>query len=95
MKKAVPVIFFEKCSYEGRPKGNAIFHGFGILESVELVTQYGNNQEYFANYLFNFCIFLLQKIMKNLIGNGLEIVVIRKKILKIRCVTLLLRGNAG
>lgn len=59
LKKAVPVIFFEKCSYDGRPKGNAIFHGFGLLESIELVTQCGKNQEYFANYLFNFCIFSL------------------------------------
>lgn len=55
----MPVIFFEKCSYDGRPKGNAIFHGFGLLESIELVTQCGKNQEYFANYLFNFCIFSL------------------------------------
>lgn len=53
------MIFFEKCSYDGRPKGNAIFHGFGLLESIELVTQCGKNQEYFANYLFNFCIFSL------------------------------------
>ena len=59
MRNAVPVIFFEKCSYDGRPKGNAIFHGFGILESAELVTQYRNKQNYFANYLFNFCIFSL------------------------------------
>ena len=56
---AVPVIFFEKCSYEGRAKGNAIFHGIGLLESVELVTQYGPNHEYFANYLFNFCVLSL------------------------------------
>ena len=56
---AVPVIFFEKCSYEGRAKGNAIFHGVGVLESAELVTQYGPNHEYFANYVFNFCVLSL------------------------------------
>ena len=59
LKNAVPVIFFEKCSYDGRPKGNAIFHGFGVLESAELVTQYDSKHNYFANYLFNFCIFSL------------------------------------
>lgn len=58
-RNAVPVIFFEKCTYEGRAKGNAIFHGFGILESAELVTQYDHKHRYFANYLFNFCIFSL------------------------------------
>lgn len=59
IKNAVPVIFFEKCSYNGRPKGNAIFHGFGLLESAELVTQYGPKHNYFANYLFNFCVLSL------------------------------------
>ena len=59
MENAVPVIFFEKCSYEGRAKGNAIFHGFGVLESAELVTQYDKNHNYFANYRFDFCIFTL------------------------------------
>ena len=59
LNNAVPVIFFEKCSYDGRPKGNAIFHGFGVLESAELVTQYDSKHNYFANYLFNFCIFSL------------------------------------
>ncbi len=58
-RNAVPIIFFEKCAYEGRPKGNAIFHGFGILESAELVTQYDAKHNYFANYRFNFCIFSL------------------------------------
>lgn len=59
IKNAVPVIFFEKCSYNGRAKGNAIFHGFGLLESAELVTQYDFKHSYFANYMFNFCIFSL------------------------------------
>lgn len=59
VKNAVPVIFFEKCSYDGRPKGNAIFHGLGVLESAELVTQYDSKHSYFANYMFNFCILSL------------------------------------
>ena len=53
IKRAVPFIFFEKCTHGGRAKGNAIFHGFGVLESAELVTQYGPNNEYFSNYRFN------------------------------------------
>ena len=60
IEQGVPIIFFEKCTYEGRPKGNAIFHGFGILESAELVTQYDHKHRYFANYQFNFCIFSLE-----------------------------------
>ena len=59
LEKAVPIIFFEKCSYEGRAKGNAIFHGFGILESAELVTQRDSKGRYFSNYLFNFCVLSL------------------------------------
>ena len=59
MKNAVPVIFFEKCSYDGRPKGNAVFHGFGILESAQLVTQYDPKNGYFANYQFDFCVLSL------------------------------------
>ena len=59
IKNAVPVIFFERCSYDGRANGNAIFHGYGVLESAELVTQYDSKHNYFANYLFNFCIFSL------------------------------------
>lgn len=61
IQNAVPVVFFEKCSYDGRAKGNAVFHGYGILESVELVTQYatGTKHSYFANYLFNFCVLSL------------------------------------
>lgn len=57
----VPVVFFEKVSYEGRPKGNAVFQGFGIVESAELVTQYNKDHEYFANYRFNFCVLSLAK----------------------------------
>ena len=63
-KNAVPVIFLERCAYDGRAKGNAIFQGFGVLESYEYVTQYNSNNsklEYFANYLFHFCIFSLSE----------------------------------
>ncbi len=61
LEHCVPVIFFERIAIDGRPKGNAIFHGFGILESVELVTQYDKNHRYFANYRLNFCILSLSE----------------------------------
>ena len=59
MENAVPLIFFEKRSHDGRAKGNAIFHGVGVIDSVELVTQRDVDGNYFANYLFNFCVLSL------------------------------------
>ena len=61
MNYCIPIIFFEKVAVDGRPKGNALFHGFGILESAELVTQYDKNHCYFANYRFTFCVLSLAK----------------------------------
>ena len=40
MNQGVPLIFVKRVEYEGRKKGNLMFQGFGIIESVELVTQY-------------------------------------------------------
>ena len=56
---AVPIIIFEKCTLDGRAHGNSIFHGIGVIESAELVTQYDEKHRYFANYLFSFCILSL------------------------------------
>lgn len=57
--KAIPILFFET------PKGGQrTFHGYGTVESAKLVTQYntkGKNREYFANYLFTFCVFSLKR----------------------------------
>lgn len=63
---AVPIIFVEKCSVDGRAKGNLIFQGFGVIESIELVTQSrqqkGNsNKQYFDNFVYNFCVLSLSK----------------------------------
>ena len=60
--EAVPVVFFERTSFDGRVKGNVIFRGYGILEKAELVTQYDTKKkEYFPNYLFHFCVFTMKK----------------------------------
>ena len=61
MNHCVPIVFFEKVSVNGRPKGNAVFHGFGILESAELVTQYDQDKCYFANYRFSFSVLSLSE----------------------------------
>lgn len=57
--KAIPILFFES-----KKPGERIFHGYGTVESVKLVTQYSGtpeNKEYFSNYLFTFCVFSLKK----------------------------------
>jgi len=56
---ATPMIFFERVNYEGRPKGNIKFHGFGVIERAELVTQYNPKIGYFTNYVFEFAILSL------------------------------------
>lgn len=54
---SIPVLCFEKVS-----AGYHIFQGFGIVENAELVTQYDETEnEYFANYLFEICIFSMAK----------------------------------
>ncbi len=59
---AVPIIFFERTVVDGRVKGNLRFHGFGIVEKAELVTQYDTKKnEYFSNYLFHFCVFTMKE----------------------------------
>lgn len=56
-KHSIPLIFFERVKYENRIKGNIVFQGFGIIERVELITQY--DQKYnrsFPNYVFDFAV---------------------------------------
>ena len=56
---AVPIIFFET-----RKQGERIFHGYGVIKNVKLVTQYtgsGADKAYFSNYLFTFCVFSMKK----------------------------------
>ena len=59
--QGVPLIFLKRVEHNGRKKGNLMFQGFGIIESVELITQYDPKLEdpYFSNYVFNMCVFSL------------------------------------
>ena len=55
----IPLIFLKRVEYDGRKKGNLMFQGFGIIESVELITQYDPKLDnpYFSNYVYNMCVF--------------------------------------
>ena len=57
--KAAPLVFFERVAVDGRVKGNVKFHGFGIIERAEVVTQFNPKIGYFANYEFTFAVFSL------------------------------------
>ena len=58
-KHATPLIFFKRVDYDGRKKGNLMFQGYGIIEGIELVTQFDPKLSipYFSNYVFNMCVF--------------------------------------
>lgn len=56
---ASPLIFFERVAVEGRAYGNVKFHGFGVIERAELVTQFNPGIGYFTNYVFSFAILSL------------------------------------
>ncbi len=53
---ATPLVFFERVKSQGRAHGNLKFHGFGVIERAELVTQYNPQIGYFTNYLFSFAV---------------------------------------
>ena len=57
--KAVPVLFFEREEVDGRIKGNVRFQGLGLIQRIELVTQYQSKIGYFTNYVFEFTILSL------------------------------------
>ena len=65
--KGTPLIFFKRVEYDGRKKGNLLFQGFGIIESVELITQFDPrlNSPYFTNYVYNMCVFSLSEENEN------------------------------
>lgn len=60
---AIPILFFERVPYNGSQKGYLKFHGYGVIESVELVTQYDvkTKDGYFSNYVFDMCVFSLKE----------------------------------
>ncbi|MBE2973417.1 restriction endonuclease [Priestia megaterium] len=59
-ESAVPILFFKRVNYKGRPKGNVMFQGYGIVERAERVTQYDlKTHKYFSNYVFDFAVLSL------------------------------------
>jgi hypothetical protein len=56
---AAPVIFFQREEVEGRKKGNVRFQGVGVLQKVELITQFQKDIGYFTNYVFEFVVLSL------------------------------------
>ena len=51
-----PLLFFERTR-----KGYVVFQGFGVIRSVDLVTQWDNqNKRSFTNYAFDFTVFNLE-----------------------------------
>jgi hypothetical protein len=59
--RAVPILFFEREEVEGRKKGNVRFQGLGILQKIELVTQFQKSIGYFTNYVFEFAVLSLSR----------------------------------
>jgi hypothetical protein len=59
-KYGIPILFFKRVIYDGRIKGNLMFQGFGVIEKVEMVTQYDSKGNYFANYMFDLCVFTMK-----------------------------------
>lgn len=55
-----PIVFFQRVSVNGNPKGFPKFMGFGVISSVDLVTQWDNDkQRSFTNYAFDFTVLSL------------------------------------
>jgi hypothetical protein len=57
--KATPILFFERQTVDGRVKGNMKFQGVGVLQSLEIVTQFQESIGYFTNYQFEFSVLSL------------------------------------
>ena len=56
--KASPLLFFRSATYKGKSKGYVEFMGFGIVEKIEIITQYAQKEKhYFSNFLFDFAVF--------------------------------------
>jgi len=55
---ATPLVFFQGTPYAGRVKGHVRFMGFGLIRSVNLISQYHAKRNYaFSNYSFDCVVF--------------------------------------
>lgn len=60
--QAVPLLFYRAVSRNEKAKGYVEFNGFGIIQNVELITQYDRKEKRaFPNYAFDFVIFDMRK----------------------------------
>lgn len=60
--KTPPILFFKRETVNGVAKGYPKFMGVGIIDSIELVTQWDNSKKTtFTNYAFDFTILNLQQ----------------------------------
>jgi hypothetical protein len=60
--QAAPLVVFRRVPRLGRVKGFVQFCGFGIVQRVELITQFHQRQgAYFSNDVFDFCILSLKE----------------------------------
>ena len=61
-QKTPPILFFKRETINGVAKGYPKFMGVGVIDSIELVTQWDNSkQTTFTNYAFDFTVLNLQK----------------------------------
>jgi len=59
---SAPLVFFKRVSQQGKSKGFVEFHGFGIVNKVQLITQFDiKNRQSFSNYRFDFAVFDLSE----------------------------------
>lgn len=55
------MLFFKRVTHKGKSKGFPGFQGFGVIRSVDLVTQWDNKKHRsFTNYAFDFTVFNLE-----------------------------------
>ena len=56
-----PLLFFRRVAHKGKSKGFPEFQGFGVIRSIDLVTQWDNaNERAFTNYAFDFTVLSMQ-----------------------------------
>lgn len=56
-RRATPLVFFQRRTVNGVPKGFAAFQGFGVIERVERITQFeARKGRSFSNFVYDFAV---------------------------------------
>lgn len=58
---ACPILFFQRQTVSEKKKGFVKFHGYGLISSASLITQFQKKIGYFTNYVYDFVILDLCK----------------------------------